>query len=117
MEPSNENERLNDIIKKLGEVKTKTSDLYKKIPNANSEEDCNILIENYKDIIKNLKEIKESSYSLDNIEVPPICFESDDNINNELVNRVNIIMNLAQHIRGCKKSFDEYNKKIEINNK
>ena len=117
MEASVDNELLTNIIKNLEEVKSKASSLYKKIQNANSEEDRDILIGYYKDIIKVLNEIKEKSHSLDKVEVDPICFDTDDNFNKELFHKYNNIMSLAQHIRGCKQSFDEYNKKIETNNK
>ena len=110
-----EKDLLNKTKDKLLEARKNASDLYKKMELAKTREDSANLIEYYKKIIGLLKEIKEESHSLDNIEVPLECLESDDIIQEERIKNCNEIMAHVQHIRGCKESFNNYNHKIEVN--
>ena len=107
-------EKLNEVYKKIEKLKKEASEFYKKLSNS---KDSKELIESYKNLIEMLGEIKKESKDLDNLEVPQKCFESDDIVQNTLIENCSTIMSLAQHIRGCKESFEKYNQKIESNNK
>ena len=112
---NNEYIAFKSILSKFDQAKNNLNELYRKIP-ANAEEnynDLDKLINNYKTIIENLKQIKNESYELDNYPVPEICFQSDDIVNEERINNFNGLLSLAQHIRGCHQSFSEYNSKIK----
>ena len=112
----NEKDIMSKVKDKVSEARKNASELYKKMELAKTKEDSNNLIEYYKKIIGLLKEIKEESHSLDKIEVPPECLESDDIIQEQRIINCNKIMAYGQHIRGCKESIDKYNKAIEGNN-
>ena len=101
------------VDEKFDNVKKNSSELYKTLEQAKTKEDSEKLIEYYKKIIELLKEIKEESKNLDYVEIPEICFNTDDIVNEAKIQNCNTIQAFAQHIRGCKEAFAKYNKKIE----
>ena len=105
------------VDEKFDNVKKNSSELYKTLEQAKTKEDSEKLIEYNKKINELLKEIKEESKNLDYVEIPEICFKTDDAINEERIKNCNTIQAFAQHIRGCKQAFATYSNKIESKNK
>ena len=101
------------IDETFDEVKKNSSELYRTMEQAKTKEDTEKLIEYYKKVIEYIKQIKEKSRALDNVEIPEICFNTDDIVNEAKIQNCNTIQAFAQHIRGCKEAFAKYNQKIE----
>ena len=107
------------IIKIFNETKDLCSKLYKKLENSKTKSECDELIHLYKEIINNLKNIKEQSRALDNVDIEEDYLGTEDEVNQLRENNCKSIQCLAQHLRGCIQSFKKYtemmkNKKEEI---
>ena len=109
---------IDNIEEEFNKAKNECSYLYKKIDESKTNNN-NIgqFIEHYKNIINYLNSIKQESLALDNVPIPLLCFENDEKINEERKNNCNIMQAMAQHIRGCKQSFEKYNENLESNSK
>ena len=105
-------ETISLISSKFKNIKKMCSEFYKIIESASTQEESEKLINIYKQIIQLLKEIKEESYKVDNVEIDPICFKSEEDFYKQRQQNCDIIQAMVQHIRGCKESFEKYNQKI-----
>ena len=108
---------IENIENDFNEAKNKCSELYKKIDESKVNNNIDQYIDYYRSIIKCLNDIKEESLALDNVPLPLICFKSDEEIYEERKKNCDIILAMAQHIRGCKQSFEKYNQQIKSEKK
>ena len=111
--------QIEKIVKLFNETKDLCSKLYKKLENSKTKSECDELIHLYKEIINNLKIIKEQSRELDNVDIDEDYLGTEDEVNQLRENNCKSIQCLAQHLRGCIQSFKKYsemmkNKKEEI---
>ena len=110
---------IENLMKEFGETRDLCSKLYKKLENSKTKSECDELIHLYKEIINNLKIIKEQSRELDNVDIDEDYLGTEDEVNQLRENNCKSIQCLAQHLRGCIQSFKKYtemmkNKKEEI---
>ena len=108
----NQIEQIQIILNQFNETKDICSKLYKKLENARTKPECDELIKFYKEIVNNLKIIKEESKVLDNVEIPEDFLGTENEINQIRENNCKSIECLAQSIRGCIDSFKKYNEMI-----
>ena len=109
----NQIEQIQNILNLFNETKDTCSKLYKKLENARTKPECDELIKFYKDIVNNLKIIKEDSKALDNVEIPEDFVGTEEEINQARENNCKNLECLAQSIRGCIDSFKKYNEMIQ----
>ena len=68
-------DQLENILKKFNETKDACSKLYRKLESAKSKTECDELISLYKEMVNNLKFIKEQSRFLDDVDYHMQYFE------------------------------------------
>ena len=106
-----------EIIKLFNETRDLCSKLYKKLESANTKSECDDLVKFYKEIIINLKNIKEQSVNLDNVDIVEAYVDTEEEINQLRENNGKSIQCLAQQLRGCLDSFKKYNEKMKNSKK
>ena len=101
-------DQVENILKRFNEAKDACSKLYRKLENANSKTECDELIKLYKEIVNNLKFIKEQSRSLDDMDFNEDFLGNENDINDIRENNCKDIQCLSQHLRGCLQSFKKF---------
>ena len=104
---------IENLMKEFGETRDLCSKLYKKLENSKTKSECDELIILYKQIINNLKDIKEKSRALDNVEIPEDNIGTEDEINQFRQNDYKSLLCLAQQVRGCLDSYKKYSEMMK----
>ena len=104
---------IENLMKEFGETRDLCSKLYKKLENSKTKSECDELIILYKQIINNLKDIKEKSRALDNCEIPEDNIGTEDEINQFRQNDYKSLLCLAQQVRGCLDSYKKYSEMMK----
>ena len=104
---------IENLMKEFGETRDLCSKLYKKLENSKTKPQCDELIILYKQIINNLKDIKEKSRALDNVEIPEDNIGTEDEINQFRQNDYKSLLCLAQQVRGCLDSYKKYSEMMK----
>ena len=104
---------IENLIKEFCETRDLCSKLYKKLENSKTKSECDELIILYKQIINNLKDIKEKSRALDNVEIPEDNIGTEDEINQFRQNDYKSLLCLAQQVRGCLDSYKKYSEMMK----
>ena len=99
---------IENLMKEFGETRDLCSKLYKKLENSKTKSECDELIILYKQIINNLKDIKEKSRALDNVDISEDNIGTEDEINQFRQNDYKSLLCLAQQVRGCLDSYKKY---------
>ena len=102
-------DQVEHILKKFNETKDACSKLYRKLESANTKAECDELITLYKEIVNNLKIIKEQSKVLDDVDFSEDYLGTENEINDMREANCKNIQCLAQHLRGCLSSFQKFN--------
>ena len=107
-------EAFDNITKELEYSKKLTSELYKKLDTAKTEEECKELVELYKNLVDTLKNIRNESFKLDGIQIHKNYIDLDNEKYKEVrMANCNEIQAFAQQMRGCIAKFQLYNDKIK----
>ena len=101
-------DQLENILKKFNETKDACSKLYRKLESAKSKTECDELISLYKEMVNNLKFIKEQSRFLDDVDYGEDLLGNENDINDIRENNCKTIQCLSQHLRGCLQSFKKF---------
>ena len=104
---------IENLMKEFGETRDLCSKLYKKLENSKTKSECDELIILYKQIINDLKDIKEKSRALDNVEIPEDNIGTEDEINQFRQNDYKSLLCLAQQVRGCLDSYKKYSEMMK----
>ena len=104
---------IENLMKEFGETRDLCSKLYKKLENSKTKSECDELIILYKQIINNLKDIKEKSRALDNVEIHEDNIGTEDEINQFRQNDYKSLLCLAQQVRGCLDSYKKYSEMMK----
>ena len=105
--------QIEQIVKLFNETKDLCSKLYKKLENSKTRPQCDELIILYKQIINNLKDIKEKSRALDNVEIEEDYIGTEEEINQLRENNYKNLLCLAQQIRGCLQSYNKFKEMMD----
>ena len=109
----NANILIQNLVEEFSDTKELCSKLYKKLENSKTKPQCDELIILYKQIINNLKDIKEKSRALDNVEIPEDNIGTEDEINQFRQNDYKSLLCLAQQVRGCLDSYKKYSEMMK----
>ena len=99
---------LEKILKEFNEAKEICSKLYKKLENSKTKSECDELVSLYKQIVNNLKNIKEESRALDDVDIPEDYLGTEDDVIKIRENNCKNIECLTQQLRGCLNSYKKY---------
>ena len=109
----NTNILIQNLVKEFSDTKELCSKLYKKLENSKTKPQCDELIILYKQIINNLKDIKEKSRALDNVEIEEDYIGTEEEINQLRENNYKNLLCLAQQIRGCLQSYNKFKEMMD----
>ena len=111
----NTNILIQNLVEEFSNTKELCSKLYKKLENSKTKSESDELSHLYKEIINNLKNIKEQSRALDNVDIEEDYLGTEDDVNQLRENNCKSIQCLAQQLRGCIQSFKKYTDMMKNN--
>ena len=104
----NANILIQNLVEEFSDTKELCSKLYKKLENSKTKSECDELVSLYKQIVNNLKNIKEESRALDDVDIPEDYLGTEDDVIKIRENNCKNIECLTQQLRGCLNSYKKY---------